>query len=113
MSTILAVRMYPEALRTLAFGGISGTYAGIGTAFLNPIRIMHITNTTNVLLTFSFDGVTDHFVVPSGGFILLDVTTNKSQNGGSLCISQGERVYVAGSPTSGSVYLASFFGKNG
>lgn len=113
MSTILAVRMYPEVLRTLAFGSISGTYAGIGAAFLNPIRIMHVTNTTDVLLTFSFDGVNDHFVVPAGSFLLLDVTTNKSQNGGSLCISQGDRIYVKGAPTSGSVYLATFFGKNG
>lgn len=108
----LSVRLYPEILRTLAFGSISGTYTAIGTAFLNPIRIMHIVNTTDVLLTFSFDGVNDHFVVDEGGFILLDVTSNMTLTGGSLAIAQGQKIYVKGSPSSGNVYLAAFYGSH-
>ena len=109
----LAVRLLAEPLRSLAFGAISGTYAGIGTAFANPCRIMHITNTTDVVLTYSFDGINDHFVVSPNGFILLDVTTNHSTVGGSFTISQGQRIYVKGAPTLGSTYLSVFYGANG
>lgn len=110
MTVNLSVRIYPEVLRSLAFGSISGTYAGIGTPFLHPIRIIHITNTSDALLTFSFDGVNDHFVVQANGFILLDVTANATISGSSFHIAQNVRIYVKGAPSLGSVYLAAFYG---
>jgi hypothetical protein len=113
MSTISAIRLYVEPLRSLAFGSISGTYTGIGTGFLNPCRIYWLQNDTDVLLTFSWDGVTDHFVLPSGAFVLLDVTTNRTDIGRSLDIADGQRTYVMGSPTTGAVYLTSFYGLTG
>jgi hypothetical protein len=106
----LAVRIYPEVLRTLAFGAISGTYAGIGAALLNPARIIYLVNTTDVLLTFSFDGVNDHFVIPSQSYILIDVTSNMTLMGGALAVAQGQRIYVKGAPGAGTVYLSTFYG---
>ncbi len=106
----LAVRLYPEVLRTAAFGAISGTYSGIGSALLNPARIIYLVNATDVLLTFSFDGVNDHFVIPAQSFLLLDVTTNKTEVGGSFTMAQGQRLYVKGAPTLGAVYFSTFFG---
>jgi len=106
----LAVRVYPELLRSLAFGSISGTYAGIGSGNANPARIVYLVNDTDVLLTFSFDGLSDHFVIPSRAFLLLDVTTNKTDTGGSFAVAQGQRIYVKGAPTLGSVYLTTFYG---
>lgn len=111
-SANLSVRLYPETIRSLAFGSISGTYTGIGTAFANPSRLLYIVNNTDVLLTFSFDGINDHFVIFNGGFLLLDVTTNRSEAGGALNISQGTRIYVKGSPTMNSVYVSTFYGSN-
>jgi hypothetical protein len=105
----LGIKILPEPLRTLEFDSISGTYAPMG-AFSHPIRIIHITNTTDVLLTFSFNGVTNHFVVPSGSFILLDITANKTSRGEGFFIGEGTTIYVMGSPTLGAVYLASFYG---
>jgi hypothetical protein len=107
----LAIRMKAETLRSLAFGSISGTYAGIGTALANPARIIHITNTTDVLLTYSLDGVNDHFIVPTNSFLLLDITTNQAQTLGCF-LSQGDRLYVKGAPTLGSTYLSVFYGSN-
>lgn len=109
----LAIRLLPEPLRSLAFGSISGTYAGIGTAIANPCRQYYLVNATDVLLTFSWDGVNDHFVVPAGSYILLDVTSNMTITGGALSVSQGTRTYVKGSPSTGSVYLSVFYGANG
>jgi hypothetical protein len=106
----LAVRLYPETLRTLAYSAISGTYAGIGTALSNPSRILYIVNTTDVLLTFSFDGINAHFVIPSGSYILIDITSNMTLTGASLNVAQGQRIYVSGSPSLGSVYLSTFYG---
>jgi hypothetical protein len=111
----LAIQFWPESLRSLAFGSISGTYAGIGTATLNPCRLYLIQNETDVLLTFSWDGVNDHFVVPSGAGLIVDVTSNRTSTtlSGYLAIPEGTRTYVKGSPTLGSVYLSIFYGKNG
>ena len=106
----LAVRLYPEVLRTLAFGAISGAYAGIGAALVNPARIVYLVNDTDAILTFSFDGINDHFVILSGGFLLIDVTSNMTLSGGALSVAQGQRIYVKGTVTSGSVYLTTFHG---
>jgi len=111
----LAVRLYPEPLRSLAFGSISGTYAGIGTAISNPVRIFMLQNLTDTQMFFSFDGIVDHITLPPDAFILLDVTTNKSISGGSLNIAEGTRVYVreGAAPSLGSVYLTVFYGQGG
>jgi hypothetical protein len=111
--TALSVRLQLEPLRTLAFGGISGTYAGIGTALVNPCRLLYIVNTTDVLLTFSDDGVNNKFVVPSMSHLIIDIGSNKTLLGGSLNIAQGTTIYVKGAPTLGDVYLTTAYGSNG
>jgi hypothetical protein len=108
-----AIRIVPDTLRTLAFGSISGTYAGIGTPFTYPVRIMHIYNGTDVLLTFSIDGINDYFVVPASSFILLDLTANMTAYGGAAYIGAGTRIYVKGSPSLSAVYLSVWYGTNG
>ncbi len=104
----LSVRIRYEALRSLAFGGISGAYAGVGIAFDNPVRILKITNLTNADLLISFDGVTDRDIIPANTVEVLDYGSNKANPGGQLDQSLGERVYVkqaSGAATSGSVYV--------
>lgn len=100
-----SVKIRYENLRTLSFGGISGTYAGVGAAFANPVRILKITNTTDVTLTISFDGVNDKDVVASSSAWIHDYGTNRAEVGGQLDQAQGERVYVKGAPTLGTVYV--------
>ena len=108
----LAIHLGCEELRSLAFGSISGTYAGVGTSISNPARIFFVQNLTDVTCTFSFNGVTDHFVLAASGFLLLDVTSNKTVSQG-FYIAEGSRLYVKGSPSSGSVYLTVFYGTEG
>lgn len=110
MSINLAIRAYAETLRTVAFGSISGTYAGIGSALAHPSRLIHITNTTDVALFISLDGINDHDIVPINGFLLLDVSTNRVEPGAALMFAQGQRFYVKGAPSSGAVYLATYYG---
>lgn len=105
------VRLLPETLRSLAFGSISGTYAGLGTALTHPAAFVKIDNTTDVALTFSFDGVNDHFVIQSGQSYEINASQNKATVNG-LFISDTTRFYVkqtSGAAGSGAAYLASFY----
>ena len=105
------IRLEPEPLRSLAFGSISATYAGVGTSFDHPTRILLIQNLTDVTLLFSLNGVDDHFPLLSNSVMLLDVTANKTREEG-LYFAEGSRVYVkeSGTPASGSVYVTTFYG---
>lgn len=110
----LAISTVPEAVRTIAFGSISGTYAGIGTAITNPARIVLLQNFTDADLMISQDGVTDHYPINASSSILLDVSSNQTHLQGGF-VSAGTRFYVKtiGTPGSGSVYLTVFYGANG
>lgn len=104
----LSVRIRYEPLRSLAFGGISGSYAAVGTIFANPVRILKITNLTDADLLISFDGVTDRDIIPASTIEVLDYGSNKADTGGQLDQSVGDRVYVkqaSGAATGGSVYV--------
>lgn len=97
-----------EGLRSLAFGGISGTYAGVGAKFANPVRVLKITNLSDANLLISFNGVDDMDVVGANGFCLYDWGSNKANQAGYFDQSAGDRLYVkqeSGAPTSGSVYV--------
>jgi hypothetical protein len=105
-----------ETLRSVAFGGISGTYAPIGAAFTTNIRIFCITNQTNGDLFISLSGTTDHMFIPANSFRLYDLSTNAppiSQND-NFELAQLTRFYVKQStaPTSGSVYLEAIYARN-
>lgn len=107
----LAIRILPEELRSLAAGAIGAAYMGVGTAFAHPIRIIMIQNLTDETVLFSFDGILDHVILPSNGFILLDVTSNSAISQG-FYISEGTRIYAkqSGVPTTGAVYISAFYG---
>jgi hypothetical protein len=111
----LAIHLKIEPQRTINYSAISGTYTGIGTSFLNPVRLYLLQNFTDANLQFSWDGINDHFPLPAGGSMVLDITSNKSSTGGMFAAAQGDRTYVKeiGTPTTGMVYLSIFYGFNG
>ncbi len=112
MSTNLSIRVLPEPVRTIASGSISGSYAGIGTPFVNPIRWFMIQNFTDAAMMISWDGVNDHFPINANSYVIMDVASNKSVNGGVFMIAAGTRFYVKqlAAPSTGSVYLSVFYG---
>lgn len=103
-------RMEVAPIRELAFGGIGVAYADIGTALSRQVRIIHLSNLTDATLMFSFDGSADHIVLPSQGFLLLDITANKINDAGFF-IAENTQISVRqlGIPTTGSVYISAFF----
>lgn len=111
----LGIKLLPETVRTLPFGSIGAAYMGIGTPFDNPIRIINFQNLTDTRLIFSFDGINDHFYLPKNGFLLLDVTANKSVEHGFF-VAVGTRIYVkedttAASPTAGLVTVSAWYSR--
>ena len=111
MSNLQTVSFDP--IRTVAFGGISGSFAPIGTPFTNPVRLVCITNNTNGDLFFSDDGVTTHLFIPAGGFKLFDLNTNRTNQGQWWILPANTQFYVKQStaPTSGAVYLECLWGQ--
>lgn len=108
----MPIRFRAEVLRSIAFGSISGTYAGVGLPLANPCRQFKIDNLTDANMIFSLDGVNDHFIVPANGFFLNDVSSNTSPFGG-FYLSQGDRLYIrleSAAATLGTVYFSVFFG---
>lgn len=107
-----SIIMRADGLRSLAFGSISGTYAPIGLPFEHPMRVIKIANLTDATMTFSYDGVIDHEIIPEGGFVLIDFCTNQAATQGAF-IAQGTVIWVktSGSPTSGSVYVSAYYGR--
>jgi hypothetical protein len=105
------VDLRADPLRSLAFGSISSSYAAIGTPFGHPVRMMIVQNFTNVQLTYSFDGINDHFVLPTFGQVIFDVTTNEFQQSGFV-ISVNTNMMVKGTgATSGNVYVSVFYAR--
>jgi len=107
----LSIRMVAEPQRILAAASISGAYMGIGTPLEYPTRLLWVLNLTNALLQFSLDGINDHFVLPTQSNFVFDVTTNTPQTLGCY-IGVGTRFYVKeiGLPSTGNVYISSFYG---
>lgn len=97
-----------EELRSVDFNSVSGTYAGVGDSFSNPVRLLCIDNTLDQNILVSFDGITDHTFVSANGFKLLDYCSNKSVTAGLSEQPAGTRVYVkeeSSAATSGNVYV--------
>jgi len=102
-----------DTLRSIAFGSISGTYAAIGTAFTEPVRLICFTNTTDGDMFLSDDGVNNKMFIPKGAFKLFDLTSNKFSATSFWVLPIGTQFYVKQStaPTLGAVYIECLWGQ--
>lgn len=101
-----------DALRSLGFASISGTYAAVGTPFAHAMRVIRIINATNGDMFFSFDGTTNNLFLPSNSFVLYDISSDDDPTD-QFRLSKGTQMYVKQStaPTSGSVYIETIYGQ--
>lgn len=96
-----------DAVREVAFGAISGTFTPIGGPLTDHARIVIFTNSTNVEVYISADGIVNNFRMAANSFKLIDFSTNKIRDDG-LFVSIGTQFYVkevAGAPGSGAVWI--------
>ena len=101
-----------DVLRSLAHGSISGTYAAVGSAVTQIIRLVCITNNTDGDMFFSDDGVNDKLFIPKGSFKLFDVTTNRDNKSSGFGFPVSTQYYVrqSSAPSTGSVYIEIVYG---
>jgi len=103
-------RAHFDSLRSLAFGGISGTYAAVGTPLTVMARAFCITNNTQGDMIFSLDNTNaaGQMFVAAGSYKLYDVQSNMNQQfDDKYVLAIGEQFYVKQStaPVAGSVYI--------
>lgn len=105
-------RMLAQPLRSLAAGSIGAGYTAIGSPISFMVRMILIQNLTDASVMFSFTGNTDHFALPAGGFLLLDLTANQIADSGFF-VSEGTQMFAKqiGVPSTGSVYISAFYAK--
>lgn len=99
-----------EPVRSLGFASIGASYTAVGTGLVFPSREFKIDNLTDADLMFSFNGVTDHFVLAARSGWINDTCANAvGTEGFFLRISNVVYVKRIGTPTSGSVYFSTLF----
>jgi len=101
-----------DAVRSVAFGSITGSYTAIGTALGHAMRVLHFINGTDGDVMISFDGTTDNVPVLAGSFDLYDLTSDQDQNE-SFRYQSGTQLYVKyiTAPTKGTLYVVAIYGK--
>jgi hypothetical protein len=102
-----------DVIRSLAFSGISGTYAPLGSSFAHRVRLICITNNTDGDMFFSDDGVNNKLFVAASSFKLFDCTTNTLNTQKEWLFPIGTQFYVVQSTvaTKGAVYLECLWGQ--
>lgn len=102
-----------DALRTVGFGSITGSYVALGSSFAHPMRIIRIVNNTDADMLFSFDASTDNIIVPAYNFVLYDVTTNREENIIYFVFAVGTQIFIkyVSAPSVGTVYIECLYGQ--
>lgn len=108
MSQIDKQRLLPEPLRSRDSATFTGSYQTLGTPITNPSRILKLTNNSTSLVTVSWDGSTDHEILPAATFVLLDESSNAVSNA-VLSAAAATQFYVKGSAGTGLVYLSTYY----
>lgn len=107
-----SIIMRAEEVRYLAFGSIIADYAQIGSDLEFASRMIIIQNFTDADLMISFDGSVDHVPIKASSSFIYDLTANKTVDTGFF-MEIGTKINVKriGTPTEGSIYVSSFYGK--
>lgn len=105
-------RAFFEAIKSLAFGGISGAYAPVGPPTTHPVRIFKISNNTQGHMMFTTNTSQDEMFLAAGSFTLYDVQANiNPRTDDSFVLPVGTQFSCKQitAPVSGSVYVEIIF----
>lgn len=105
-------RAVPLPLRSINSTTFTGSYLPVGDAFESPVRLLSIKNNTTVVVTISFDGVTDHDFIPIGSFVLYDFGTNRGTSADALDLPEATQISVKAAAGTGSLFVTSFAAVN-
>src|SRR5271170_4366874 len=96
-----------DTIRSLAYTGISGTYAVVGIPFIFPVKLICFTNNTDGDVFFSNTGTANQLFVAAGSFKLFDSTCNRNALQPVWALPTATQMYVkqSTSPSKGAVYI--------
>ena len=97
-----------DDIRSLAFGGISGAYAAVGTPTSVLTRGICFSNDTQGSMIFSNDLTKDQIFVKAGSFKLWDIQSNMNAQFDDKCVLAKQMQWYCkqlAAPISGSVYI--------
>lgn len=102
-----------DNVRSLAYTGISSSYAAVGVPLTQAVRLICFTNNTDGDMFFSDDGVNEKLFVAAGNFKLFDLTTNRFKFQTYWVIPAYTQFYVkeSSSPSKGAVYIECLWGQ--
>lgn len=111
---MVSIRLAIDPIQSLGFASIGVPYMGIGPKLDHSARMIYVSNLTDGLLLFSFNGVDDHFLVPGYSSILLTFDINCEDKSEYFQLSSESRLYVKQiiAPSFGAVYLTLLRGIN-
>ena len=101
-------RVFFEPIKVLAFGGISGAYASVGTPTTHRVRCICISNDTEGDLYITTNTAQDEIFVKAGSFRLYDLQSNiNPQFDDSFVLEIGTQFSAkqVTAPVSGAVYI--------
>lgn len=107
----LSTRIAVETVRSRGFATIGAGFLSVGDPLNFASCMLVFTNSTDVILMVSWNGVDDHQPVLPGGFVQ-DISTNKTVEGGFYA-AEGKQFYVrhlGDAPTEGSLYITNYYG---
>lgn len=97
-----------EELRSYDTSTGDSTYKTVGATFSEPIRVIKFKNDSDVDITISYDGTTDHDIILSGDREVEDLSSNKTSSRGFVR-SAGEQIYAKSSSGTGFLYITTIY----
>ena len=98
-------------LTTFNAAGLGAAYQAINAGGLDhPCIILRINNASNVTITISYDGVTDHDFLAAGQVVNIDAQTNALPKTNNCSFKKGTVVFVKNAVAGiGSIALAGYY----
>lgn len=101
-----------DIVKELAAGSIGAGYTAIGTQLYYASRVLILANLTNADVMLSDNGADDKLPLAAGDKFVVDLTANNAAN--DPWFYPAKRIWHVkriGTPTTGSVYVISLYGR--
>lgn len=100
-------KLEPVQRHTFNTAGLTGTYAVVSAGgFPVDLAIYKLYNSSTSDVDVSYDGSTDHDVLPAGATLIIDVQANKE--GDRAAWPAGREMFVKGSAAPGTLYESGY-----
>lgn len=100
-------KLEPVQRQTFNCAGLTGSYAIVNAGgFGVDLAILKMYNGSLQDIDLSYDGSTDHDVIPAGGTFVLDIQANKE--GDRAAWPAGREVFVKGTASAGTLYIVGY-----